>query len=122
MDQLGAASGTAGSEEQRRLAAVRLQEMNLRKALASRADIDHAVGMIMLARGCDADAAWTRLRRASQHANVKVRLLCATMARLVAGTDPALLDPAAHHAVWEALGPSAIVRGGRSRARSDDES
>lgn len=44
-------------------------------ALASRAVIEQAKGSIMTLRRCDADQAWTTLRRASQEFNVKLREL-----------------------------------------------
>lgn len=47
----------------------------LREALASRAVIDQAKGMIMLREGCDADTAFQKLVQLSSHANVKVRVI-----------------------------------------------
>jgi GAF domain-containing protein len=54
--------------------AVRLAEQ-MREALASRAVIEQAKGMIMAARGCSADEAFLALTRASQHSNRKLRLV-----------------------------------------------
>jgi hypothetical protein len=79
------------------------QKANLRAALESRATIDHAVGMIMMARRCDADTAWELLSQTSQTANIKVRVLAETMAELWAGTDPVALDQAACRAALAAL-------------------
>jgi GAF domain-containing protein len=45
----------------------------LRASLASRAVIDQAVGIIMAQQRCSQDAAFARLRSASQHRNVKLR-------------------------------------------------
>lgn len=81
------------------------QETNLRTALESRTHTDHAVGMIMMARHCDADTAWSALRQTSQGANIKVRVLAETMDEILAGTDPATLDWAASGAALTLLTP-----------------
>lgn len=47
----------------------------LRSALASRSAIDRAIGIIMGQNGCDAAAAFAILRAASQHRNVKLRMV-----------------------------------------------
>lgn len=44
----------------------------LEHALATRPGIEHAVGMVMLVRGCDRDEAWDVLSRLSMAANRKV--------------------------------------------------
>ena len=46
---------------------------NLEQAMASRADIEQAKGIIMATTGCSAEAAFDRLREQSQHENVKLR-------------------------------------------------
>lgn len=74
-------------------------------ALSSRADTDHAVGMIMLARRCSADTAWDILREASQTANVKVRVLAETMREVLTGTDPATLDQDSYRSALVLLAP-----------------
>lgn len=86
--------------------ASRNQEGNLQAALASRLDTNRAIGMIMLARHCDADTAWGVLREESQHANVRVRTIAETMGHIVAGADTAQLDPATHHAALRAMLPN----------------
>jgi GAF domain-containing protein len=45
----------------------------LRQAMESRAVIEQAKGVVLSARGCDADEAFTLLRQASQQRNVKLR-------------------------------------------------
>jgi len=87
------------------LRAIRNQEDNLQAALASRTDTNRAVGMIMLARHCDADAAWDVLREQSQHANVRVRTIAETMGHIAAGADTTKLDRSTHHAALRALLP-----------------
>jgi AmiR/NasT family two-component response regulator len=47
----------------------------LREAMTSRAVIEQAKGILMAQRKVDADAAFVLLREASQHRNVKLRLL-----------------------------------------------
>lgn len=46
---------------------------NLRAAMASRAEIEQAKGIIIAATGCTADEAFEKLRIQSQHENVKLR-------------------------------------------------
>lgn len=83
--------------------AIRKQEANVHAALRSRTDTDRAIGMIMLARGCDANGAWTILRSVSQHANIKVRVIARTLSDYVAGVDTATLDPTALQSARSAL-------------------
>lgn len=52
----------------------------LRTALENRPPIEHAVGIVMHAVGCDADTAWRSLSALSQHLNVKARVLAANLA------------------------------------------
>jgi GAF domain-containing protein len=51
----------------------------LQEALASRAVIEQAKGMIMREQGCDADAAFERLKRESQNTNRKLRDVAQTL-------------------------------------------
>lgn len=51
----------------------------LRGALASRAVIDQAKGMLMLEHRIDAQAAFALMTRLSQNSNVKVRLIAESM-------------------------------------------
>lgn len=46
---------------------------NLQAALTSRADIDHAIGVVMALHGVSAEQAFERLVRQSQESNVKLR-------------------------------------------------
>lgn len=48
---------------------------NLRVALASRATIDHAIGIVIAQRRCTVDEAFTTLRAISQQRNVKLRVV-----------------------------------------------
>ncbi|MFI6502768.1 ANTAR domain-containing response regulator [Nonomuraea typhae] len=72
--QVGVAMANLGDFEQMRTDAAQMQE-----ALAGRAVIDQAKGIIMQSRGCSAEAAFEELRRISQHHQVKV----ADLARLL---------------------------------------
>lgn len=79
------------------------KEANLRAALDSRAGIDQAVGMIMMAHQCAAATAWRVLTGLSQDSNIKVRHLAEAMAQVVSGADPALLDRGLYRTVLRAL-------------------
>ena len=73
--------------------AVRMAEQvemseNLRNALASRAVIDQALGIIMGQNRCSADEAFDILRTASQHRNVKLRDVAAQIITAVSGDPP----------------------------------
>ncbi|MQA96150.1 MAG: ANTAR domain-containing protein [Streptosporangiales bacterium] len=48
------------------------EAVHMRRALSSRAIIDQAKGIIMHARGCDAETAFGELRRVSQRSQMKV--------------------------------------------------
>ncbi|MGW7197929.1 ANTAR domain-containing protein [Streptomyces chryseus] len=61
---------------------------DLETALRSRAVIDQAIGIIMGQRRCDAEEAFTFLRSASQHRNIKLRDLCAELVAGVGGRPP----------------------------------
>jgi AmiR/NasT family two-component response regulator len=70
--------------------AVRLAEHaeladNLRIALASRATIDQALGVIMGQNRCTAEDAFNVLRTASQNRNVKLREIAARIIEAVSG-------------------------------------
>ena len=76
----------------------------LREALASRARIEQAKGIVLVLRGTSADAAYELLRAASMRHNVKLAVLAATIvdAATTDGPDRAMevltrweLDPAA---------------------------
>ena len=73
--------------------AVRLAEhtelnQNLSTALESRSVIDQAIGIVMGQSRCDAEAAFQMLRSASNHRNVKLRIIAADIVEAV-GTNPA---------------------------------
>ncbi|PRY14541.1 ANTAR domain-containing protein [Kineococcus rhizosphaerae] len=70
------ACGEAGA----RVQALEEETRQLRTALENRPPIEHAVGIVMHAVGCDADTAWRSLSTLSQHLNVKVRVLAANLA------------------------------------------
>ncbi|MFH8657783.1 GAF and ANTAR domain-containing protein [Streptomyces afghaniensis] len=66
--------------EQRRQSAA-----DVRTALLSRSVIDQAIGILMARERIDARDALERLRRASQHRNVKLRDLCGQLVAKVSG-------------------------------------
>jgi AmiR/NasT family two-component response regulator len=61
---------------------------HLQAALASRAVIDQALGIIMGQNRCTADEAFEVLRTASQNRNVKLRDIAADMVTSVSGQPP----------------------------------
>jgi GAF domain-containing protein len=83
-----------GDEASRALAlAVRLAERSemsthLQRALASRAVIDQALGIVMGQNRCTADEAFEVLRSISQNRNVKLRDIAADMVTAVSGQPP----------------------------------
>ncbi|MYR42551.1 GAF and ANTAR domain-containing protein [Streptomyces sp. SID5910] len=79
----GEAVGEAVRIERQRSSAA-----DVRTALLSRSVIDQAVGILMARERIDAHRALERLRRASQHTNVKLRDLCDELvARASGGTS-----------------------------------
>lgn len=54
---------------------------NLRQAMASRAEIEQAKGIIMATTGCSPDQAFDQLRQQSQHENLKLRDLAEELVR-----------------------------------------
>jgi AmiR/NasT family two-component response regulator len=62
---------------------------HLQAALASRAVIGQAVGIIMGQNRCTADEAFEVLRAISQNRNVKLRDIAADMITAVSGQPPA---------------------------------
>ena len=87
-------AGGFADEASRALAlAVRIAERtemsrHLQTALASRAVIDQALGIIMGQNRCTADEAFETLRTISQNRNVKVRDIAAEMITAVSGHPP----------------------------------
>ncbi|WP_432574675.1 ANTAR domain-containing protein [Kineococcus sp. SYSU DK005] len=76
--QVAARAGALGEEVQQ-----------LRTALDHRPQLQHAVGVVMLVLGCDADAAWKVLTRLSQHTNRKVRHIADSLtAQVACGAGP----------------------------------
>jgi GAF domain-containing protein len=63
-------------------------EDQLREALASRAVIDQALGIVMAQRGCTATDAFAVLREASQHRNRKVQSIAAELIETITGQPP----------------------------------
>ena len=61
---------------------------HLQAALASRAVIDQAVGIIMGQNRCTVDEAFEVLRSISQNRNVKLRDIAADMVTAVSGQPP----------------------------------
>lgn len=67
--------------------------VDVRVALLSRSVIDQAIGILMARERVDAHNALERLRRASQHRNVKLRDLCADLVTRVSGSPPPAAGP-----------------------------
>ncbi|MEZ0448695.1 GAF and ANTAR domain-containing protein [Cellulomonas sp. ICMP 17802] len=61
---------------------------DLRAAIVSRSVIDQAIGVIMAQNRCSEDDAIAILRTASQHRNIKLRDVAATVVESVAGAPP----------------------------------
>jgi GAF domain-containing protein len=68
---------------------VQLSEQ-LRDALATRAVIDQALGVLMGHNSCDSDTAFAILRESSQHQNRKLHDVAADIVKTVSGDDPQL--------------------------------
>jgi GAF domain-containing protein len=66
---------------------VRLTDQ-LRDALATRSQIDQAIGILMAQQRCDHDAAFNILRDSSQHQNRKLREVAAEIVKDVTGQPP----------------------------------
>ena len=63
---------TRAIEDYVRLSAAELLAVQLREAMASRAPIEQAKGILMAVHGIDDDAAFERLRTESQHSNTRL--------------------------------------------------
>ena len=83
---------------------VRTDAAQMQEALAGRAIIDQAKGIIMKSSGCSAEAAFDELRRISQHHQVKV----ADLARL-------LVDEHQRNQGGKAAGRGRLTRTSRRR-------
>ncbi|MEU1042178.1 GAF and ANTAR domain-containing protein [Streptomyces sp. NPDC005551] len=66
--------------------------LQLQAAMQSRSVIDQALGVIMGQRRCTAAEAFTTLRSASQHRNIKLRDLCAELITNISGRPPTTPD------------------------------
>lgn len=67
--------------------------LDLQQAIASRADIDQALGILMAQERCSAERAFEILSRASQNRNVKLRDLARDIVVNVTGRPPAPRTP-----------------------------
>jgi GAF domain-containing protein len=63
-------------------------EDQLREALAARAVIDQALGIVMAQRGCTSVEAFAVLREASQHRNRKMHYIAAELIETITGQPP----------------------------------
>nr|WP_090277534.1 ANTAR domain-containing protein [Mycolicibacterium komanii]CRL72122.1 response regulator with putative antiterminator output domain protein [Mycolicibacterium komanii] len=81
---------------------------DLLSALQSRGAIEQAKGALMGLVGCDAEQAWSMLRRASQEFNVKLRELAVALLEHISGApaqQPGIAEPIApHQAARDAAG------------------
>jgi GAF domain-containing protein len=89
-----AARHFAGEVSRALALAVRMAERaemseHLQKALASRAVIDQALGVVMGQNRCTVDEAFEMLRTISQNRNVKIREVAAEIITAVSGQPPA---------------------------------
>jgi GAF domain-containing protein len=89
-----AARHFAGEASRTLALAVRMAERtemseHLQKALASRAVIDQALGIVMGQTRCTADEAFEMIRTISQNRNVKIREVAAEIITAVSGQPPA---------------------------------
>ncbi|GAB2756310.1 GAF and ANTAR domain-containing protein [Streptomyces bullii] len=83
-----AAQATGAIALAQRIADARQYAADLETAMQSRSIIDQAIGVIMGQQRCTADEAFTILRKASQHRNVKLRDLCARLITDISGSPP----------------------------------
>ncbi|NJQ01230.1 GAF and ANTAR domain-containing protein [Streptomyces zingiberis] len=83
-----AAEATGGIALARRITEAQEFADQMRTAMASRSVIDQALGVIMGQRRCTAEEAFSILRSASQHKNVKLRDLCADLITNLTGKPP----------------------------------
>jgi ANTAR domain-containing protein len=79
---------------------LQVENEQLSRALASRAVIDQARGMVMALAPCSGERAWGLLVDVSQHCNVKLRDVAAA---LVATTEDEALPDAMQQALRHAL-------------------
>jgi hypothetical protein len=61
---------------------------DLQRALASRADIDQAKGILIALHRVSGEDAWQMLSAASQHRNIKLRLIAEALVELMTGKKP----------------------------------
>lgn len=76
---VSAAMITAGTQDGTAVA-------DMMAVLQSRGAIEQAKGAIMGALGCDAETAWSTLRRASHESNVKLRVLAVALMEQISGS------------------------------------
>jgi len=92
-DQVTEASAVAGQVEAVLGVVLRLAELvelteQLRSALEGRSVIDQALGVLMGQQRCSAAEAFNLLRQASQHRNIKLRVLAAEIVTNLSGRAP----------------------------------
>jgi len=94
----------AGAPEER----LRAEVAQLRRAMATRPEIDMARGILMASFRLDADQAWNVLVMASQNTNTKLHRLAASVVTTVQGAP--LPDPVQHH-LTEAVARVSVLSG-----------
>ena len=70
---------------------LRAQNEQLGRALATRATIDQALGMVMVLAPCSSERAWDLLVEVSQHSNIKLRDVAAALVAIT--QDETLPEP-----------------------------
>lgn len=85
--EVGTSEAAAGDTPPGRQLELEEENWHLRRALASRPVIDIARGVLTATYHCSPDQAWDILVRASQHTNVKLRLIAQALVDTTQGKE-----------------------------------
>ena len=106
----GASEAAAGDTPPGRQLELEEENWHLRRALESRPVIDIARGVLTATYHCSPDQAWDILVRASQHANVKLRMIAQALVDTTQGKElPDALRAQVTAAVDAVCGPDGPV-------------